>query len=64
MKKIGPLGPRSSFFWEKLLKKCPNQKMTKGKIVLELVKYAKSAFRKFRPIRGLHCGHVTLNGGL
>ena len=26
--------------------------MTKGKIVLELVKYAKSAVRKFRPIRG------------
>ena len=27
--------------------------MTKGKTVLELVKYAKSAVRKFRPIRGL-----------
>ena len=22
------------------------------------------AIKKFRPIRGLHCGHVTLNGGL
>ena len=38
--------------------------MTKGKMVLELLKYAKSAIRKFRPIRGFHCGHVTLNGGL
>ena len=47
MKKIGPLGPRSRFFWEKMLKKCPDQKMTKGKIVLELVKYAKYAVRKF-----------------
>ena len=33
--------------------------MTKGKMVLELVIYAKSAIKKFRPIRGLHCGHVT-----
>ena len=64
MKKIGPLGPRSRFFWKKKLKKCPNQKMTKGNIVLKLIKYAKSAVRNFRPIRGLHCGHVTLNGGL
>ena len=64
MKKIGVMCPRSRFFWEKKLKKCPDQKMTKGKIVLELVKYAKSAVRKFRPIRGLHCGHVTLNRGL
>ena len=28
--------------------------MTMGKIVLELLIYAKSAIRKFRPIRGLH----------
>ena len=61
MNKIGWMGPGSRFFWEKKLKKCPDQKMTKGKIVLELVKYAKSAVRKFWPIRGLHCGHVTLN---
>ena len=33
--------------------------MTKGKMVLELLIYAKSAIKKFRPIRGLHCGHVT-----
>ena len=64
MKKIGGMGPRSRFFWKKKLKKCPDQKMTKGNIVLKLVKYAKSAVRNFRPIRGLHCGHVTLNGGL
>ena len=51
---------RSQFF----LKKCPDQNLTKGKIVLELLKYAKSVIRKFRPIRSLHCGHVTLNGGL
>ena len=64
MKKIGWMSLGSRFFWEKKLKKCPDQKMTKGKIVLELIKYAKSAVRKFWPIRGLHCGHVTLNGGL
>ena len=38
--------------------------MTKGKKVLELPKDAKSAIKKFGPIRSLHCGHVTLNGGL
>ena len=57
MKKIGVMCPKSRFFWEKKLKKCPDQKMTKGKIVLELVKYAKSAIRlkkKFQAIRGLH----------
>ena len=32
-------------------------------MVLELLIYAKSAIKKFRPIRGLHCGHVTLKGG-
>ena len=32
-------------------------------MVLELLKYAKSAIKKFRPIRGLHCGHVTFKGG-
>ena len=37
----------------------PRSKMTKGKIVLEMVKYAKSAVRKFRPNRGLLCGHLT-----
>ena len=37
--------------------------MTKGKMVLELLIYAKSAIKKFRPIRGLHCGHVTFKGG-
>jgi len=37
--------------------------MTKGKIVLELLNYAKSAIKKFGPIRSLHCGHVTSNGG-
>ena len=38
--------------------------MTKGKIVLELLKYAKSATRKFWPIRGLHSGHEIFKGGL
>ena len=38
--------------------------MTKGKIVLELLKYAKSDIRKFGPIRGLHSGHVTFKAGL
>ena len=37
--------------------------MTKGKIVLELLKYAKSAIRKFRPIRGLHSKSHDHNGG-
>ena len=55
---------RSQFFWDFFLKKCPDQNLTKGKIVLELLKYVKSAIRKFWPIRSLHCGHVTLNGGL
>ena len=64
IKKIGWICPGRMFFGEKTLKKCPDQKMTMGKMVLELVKYAKSPVRKFRPIRGLHCGHVTLNGGL
>ena len=32
-------------------------------MVLELLIYAKSAIKKFRPIRGLHCGHVTFKGG-
>ena len=41
----------------------PNQKMTKVKMVLELLIDAKSAIKKFRPIRGLHCGHVTFKGG-
>ena len=38
--------------------------MTKGKIVLELLNNAKSAIKKFGPIRSLHCGHVTSKGGL
>ena len=38
--------------------------MIRGKMVLKLVLYAKSAIKKFRPIRGLHCGHVTSKGGL
>ena len=64
MKKIGWICPGSRFFLEKKLKKCPDQKMTKGKIVLELVKYAKSVVRKFRPIRGLHSKSHDHNGGL
>ena len=54
---------RSQFFWEFFLKKCPDQNLTKGKSVLELLKYAKSAFRKFRPIRGLHSKSHDHNGG-
>ena len=34
--------------------------MTKGKMVLDLLKYAKSTVRKILPIRGIHCGHMTL----
>ena len=55
--------PEVGFLKKKILKKCPDQNLTKGKIVLELVKYAKSALRKFRPIRGLHSGHVTFKEG-
>ena len=51
-------GPRSGFseifFWN-------NQKMTKGKMVLKMLIYAKSAIYFFRPIRGLHSGHGTWN---
>ena len=36
--------------------------MTKGNIVLELLNNAKSAIKKFGPIRSLHCGHVTSKG--
>ena len=32
-------------------------------MVLELLKYAKSAIKIFRPIRGNHCGHVTSKEG-
>ena len=32
-------------------------------MVLELLIYAKSAIKKFQPIRGLHSGHVTSKGG-
>ena len=64
MEKIGLICPRSRFFWEKKLKKCLNQKMTKGNIVLELVNYVKSAVRKFRPIRSLHSKSHDHNGGL
>ena len=31
-------------------------------MVLELLIHAKSAIKKFRPIRGLNCGHVTFKG--
>ena len=64
MKKIGGISLKSRFSEKKIFNECPDQKMTKGKIVLELVKYAKSVVRKFRPIRGLHSGHVTFKGGL
>ena len=63
MKKIGWMGLRSRFSEKKMFKKCPDQKMTKGKIVSELVKYAKSAVRKFQPIRGLHSKSHDHNGG-
>ena len=55
--KIGGMGLRSGYSEKKILKQCPDQNLTKGKIVLELLKYAKSAIRlkkKFQPIRGLH----------
>ena len=58
------MGFGSGFSEEKILKERPELKMTKGKIVLELLKYAKSAIKKFGPIRSLHCGHVTSKGGL
>ena len=38
--------------------------MTKGKIVLELLKYVKSDIRKFGPIRGLLWKSHDQNGGL
>ena len=59
MKKIGVMCPRSRFFWEKKLKKCPDQKMTKGKIVLELVKYAKSEVRNFDQSEASIQSHMT-----
>ena len=43
---------RSGFSEEKKLKEGPELKITKGKIVLELLNYAKSAIKKFGPIRG------------
>ena len=46
-KKIGGRGLGSRFLEKKILKKCPDQNLTKGKLVLELLKYAKSAIRKF-----------------
>ena len=58
------MGLRGGFLEKKILKLCPDQNLTKGKTVLKMVKYAKSAVRKFRPIRDLHSGHVTSNGGL
>ena len=54
------MGLGSGFSERKILKKCLDQNLTKGKIVLELLKYAKSAIRKFRPIRGLHSKSHTL----
>ena len=59
MKKIGWICPRSRFFLEKKLKKCPDQKMTKGKIVLELVKYAKSAVINFDQSEASIQSHMT-----
>ena len=41
------MGPKSRFFEKKILKYCPDQNLTKGKIVLELLKYAKSAIKNF-----------------
>ena len=52
MKKIGPMGIGSGFSEEKILKERPELRVTKGKIVLELLNYAKSAIKKFGPIRG------------
>ena len=62
-KKIDRVWFGSAFSEEKKLKKCPELNLTKGKKVLELPKDAKSAIKKFGPIRSLHCGHVTSKGG-
>ena len=62
-KKFGGMGLRSRFLEKKILKQRPDQNLTNGKIVLELLKDNRSLVRKFRPIRGLHLGHVTTLGG-
>ena len=59
LKKIGWMCPESKFFLEKKLKKCPDQKITKGKIVSELVKYAKSEVRNFDQSEASIQSHMT-----
>ena len=67
MKKIGAFCLKSGFYEKKMFKYCPNQKMTKGKMVLDLLKFVKSAMKKFDQSEAsigshmttMHCGPIT-----
>ena len=43
--KSGDRNPEVGFWRKKILKQRPDQNLTNGKIVLELLKYAKSVFK-------------------